>query len=72
MSVEQMARSLRRHDPPVMGMLADDWLALDVRTVRDDEMRDCPGLREFAGNLLLRSGVESRYEAPHGRRGRAY
>ena len=36
-SVEQLAESLRRADPPVMGVLSDGWLALDVRTVRDDE-----------------------------------
>jgi L-seryl-tRNA(Ser) seleniumtransferase len=36
-SVERMAESLRRADPPVMGVLSDGWLALDVRTVRDDE-----------------------------------
>ncbi len=38
-SVEQMAESLRRADPPVMAMLSDGWLALDVRTVREDEFR---------------------------------
>ena len=36
-SVEQLAESLRRADPPVMAVLSDGWLALDVRTVRDDE-----------------------------------
>ncbi len=36
-SVEQLAESVRRADPPVMGVLSDGWLALDVRTVRDDE-----------------------------------
>ena len=39
MSVEELASALRRHNPPVMGILADGWLALDVRTVREDEMR---------------------------------
>ena len=38
-SVEQLAEGLRRADPPVMGVLSDGWLALDVRTVRDDEFR---------------------------------
>ncbi len=38
-SVEQLAESLRRGDPPVMAMLSDGWLAFDVRTVRDDEFR---------------------------------
>ena len=38
-SVEQLAESLRRADPPVMGALADGWLTLDVRTVRDDEFK---------------------------------
>jgi L-seryl-tRNA(Ser) seleniumtransferase len=37
LTVEQMAEALRRHDPPVMAMLTDGWLTLDVRTVRDDE-----------------------------------
>ncbi len=36
-SVEQLAESLRRADPPVMAVLSDGWLTLDVRTVRDDE-----------------------------------
>ena len=40
MTVEQLAERLRRHDPPVMGMLADGWLVLDLRTVREDEMRE--------------------------------
>ena len=38
LSVEQLAEALRRSHPPVMGMLADGCLALDVRTVRDDEL----------------------------------
>ena len=38
-SVEQLAESLRRADPPVMAMLSDRWLTLDVRTVRDDEFK---------------------------------
>ena len=38
-SVEQLAERLRRADPPVMGVLSEGWLALDVRTVRDDEFR---------------------------------
>jgi len=37
LSVEELAARLRRHDPPVVGMLTDGWLTLDVRTVRDDE-----------------------------------
>ncbi len=40
MTVEELAAALRRHDPPVVGMLADGWLALDVRTVREDEMQE--------------------------------
>ncbi len=36
-SAERLAAALRRADPPVVGMLADGALALDVRTVRDDE-----------------------------------
>jgi len=40
MTGDDLAAALRRHDPPIMGMLADGWLALDVRTVRDDEMRE--------------------------------
>ncbi len=35
-SVEQLAAALRRADPPVMGVLTEGVLALDVRTVRDD------------------------------------
>ncbi|MGI4787288.1 MAG: L-seryl-tRNA(Sec) selenium transferase [Janthinobacterium lividum] len=37
MSADKMAEALRRSDPPVMGMLANGCLMLDVRTVRDDE-----------------------------------
>lgn len=40
MTVEELVAALRRHDPPVVGMLADGWLALDVRTVREDELRE--------------------------------
>ena len=40
MTVEELASALRRHDPPVVGMLADGWLALDVRTVRENEMQE--------------------------------
>ncbi len=36
-SVEQLAESLRHGSPPVMAVLSDGWLTLDVRTVRDDE-----------------------------------
>ena len=36
-SVEHLAEALRRSNPPVMGVLTDGVLALDVRTVRDDE-----------------------------------
>ncbi len=36
-SVEQLAEALRRGCPPVMGVLADGVLALDVRTVLDGE-----------------------------------
>ena len=36
-SADALASALRRHDPPVVAMLDDDWLVLDVRTVRDDE-----------------------------------
>ena len=37
MGAEPLAAALRRADPPVMGVLTDGGLALDVRTVRDDE-----------------------------------
>ena len=40
LSVEQLAERLRRHDPPVMGMLTDGWFTLDLRTVREEEMRE--------------------------------
>ncbi len=40
LSAEQLAAALRRHNPPVIGMLSDDWLTLDVRTVRDAELRE--------------------------------
>ncbi len=36
-SVEQLAEALRCGNPPVMGVLTDGVLALDVRTVRDEE-----------------------------------
>ena len=36
-SVDELAARLRRHDPPVVGMVSDGWLTLDVRTARDDE-----------------------------------
>ena len=59
MSVEELASALRRHDPPVMGMLADDWLALDVRTVREDEMQEVVhALRDVTGNRPGHSAVE--------------
>ena len=38
-SAEAMAAALRRADPPVVAVIDDDWLILDVRTVRDDEFR---------------------------------
>ena len=40
LSVEELAERLRRHDPPVMGMLTDGWFALDLRTVRAEETRE--------------------------------
>ena len=40
LSVEQLAERLRRHDPPVMGMLTDGWFTLDLRTVREEETRE--------------------------------
>ena len=40
LSAEQLAAALRRHDPPVIGMLSHDWLTLDVRTVREAELRE--------------------------------
>jgi len=50
MSVEELASALRRHDPPVVGTLADGWLTLDVRTVREDEMREVvQAMRDAAG-----------------------
>ncbi len=39
LSIEQLAESLRRADPPVLAALSGGWLNLDVRTVRDDEFR---------------------------------
>ncbi len=39
LSVEQLAERLRRHDPPVMGMLTDGWFTIDLRTVREEETR---------------------------------
>lgn len=36
-SVEHLAEALRSGNPPVMGVLTDGVLALDVRTVRDEE-----------------------------------
>lgn len=35
-----LAAQLRKHDPPVIGRLTDGVLALDVRTVRDEEFAD--------------------------------
>ena len=59
MTVEALAASLRRHNPPVMGMLADGWLALDVRTVREDEMKEIVrAVSDAAGNGLERPTVE--------------
>jgi L-seryl-tRNA(Ser) seleniumtransferase len=37
MTADALASALRRADPPVMGMVTDGVLALDVRTVRDNE-----------------------------------
>ena len=55
MTVEELASALRRHDPPIMGMLTDGWLALDVRTVREDEMREIvQAMRD-----IIRNGCES-------------
>lgn len=34
-----LANKLRRHDPPVIGYVRDDQLFLDLRTIRDDEVR---------------------------------
>ena len=34
---DALAAALRRSDPPVMAMVTDGWLTLDVRTVRGDE-----------------------------------
>ncbi len=60
MSVEELASALRRHDPPVMGMLADGWLALDVRTVREDEMRELiQAVRDVTGNQPNHLAVEA-------------
>ena len=59
MTVEELAAALRRHDPPVVGMLADNWLALDVRTVREDEMREvAQAVRDVCGNGFERPAVE--------------
>ena len=59
MSVEEIASALRRHAPPVMGMLADGWLVLDVRTVREEEMREVvQALREVVGNQHNHPAVE--------------
>ena len=38
-SVTQLAESLRRANPPVMVILSDGWLMLDVRTVYDNEFK---------------------------------
>ena len=38
MTADALAAALRRADPPVMGMVTDDVLTLDVRTVRDHEL----------------------------------
>ena len=40
LSVEQLSERLRRHDPPVMGMLTDGWFTLDLRTVREEETKE--------------------------------
>lgn len=40
MTVEELASALRRNEPPIMGMLTDGWLAIDLRTVREDETRE--------------------------------
>ena len=40
MTVEQLAESLRRHDPPILGILTDGWFTLDLRTVREDETKE--------------------------------
>lgn len=39
-SVEEIAETLRRRgEPPVIGVLADGWFTLDVRTMTDDDLR---------------------------------
>lgn len=59
MTVEELAAAFRRHDPPVIGMLADGWLALDVRTVRENEMREIvQAVRDVCGNGRERPVVE--------------
>ena len=57
LTVEQMANALRRHDPPVMAMLTEGWLTLDVRTVRDDEFPIIArAFQVVAGELVLPDG----------------
>ena len=59
MSVEELAASLRRHDPPVLAMLSDGWLALDLRTVREDEMQEIvQAVRDVVGNQPNHPEVE--------------
>ena len=78
MTVEALAAALRRHDPPVMGVLADGWVALDVRTVREDEMKEIvPGVLgrdgpRGKGTRPSTQGLKRQYEAPHGRRRRPH
>ncbi len=38
MTVEQIAEALRLRQPAILGMRADDWYVMDVRTVGDDEV----------------------------------
>ena len=52
LSVEQLAERLRRHNPPVMGMLTDGWFTMDLRTVREEEMR---GIVEAVDAVLIQA-----------------
>ncbi len=40
LSAEQLARALRRADPPVIGRIRDDRVLLDVRTILPGESAD--------------------------------
>lgn len=55
MTVEQIAEALRRWRPAILGIRADDWYVMDVRTIGDDEI----GVLVAAFRALAQSHSES-------------